>query len=755
MIDSRTDPQAAALPPERAQAIARGEEPDLFAWLGPHPLPTGQAVVRAFVPGAKGVTLLERASCTPLGALQAAGEEGLFAIVLPAPVDYLLRIHWPGGDQDSEDPYRLPPMLYAGVLARFHQGDPQAALALGARLLRHGGVEGVRFAVWAPHARRVSVVGDFNGWDGRRHVLRRHPGGVWEIFVPQLAAGALYKFELLTADGRRLLKADPFARRAELPPGTASIVAASELAHQWHDAAWCAQRSAQPPWAAPISIYEVHAGAWRHLPGEPGTAMHWQALTETLVPYVQEMGFTHIELMPLAEYPFGGSWGYQPVALFALTQRYGSEEAFAAFVEACHAAGIGVLLDWVPGHFPGDAHGLHEFDGQPLFEYAHPFEGRHAEWDTWVYDYRRPEVRAFLIASALHWLRRFHLDGLRVDAVASMLYRDYGRAAGQWLPNHRGGVENLEAVSFLRRLNTAVHAQCPGALVIAEESTAWPGVTHSLAEGGLGFDFKWNMGWMHDTLRYMGRDSVHRSYHGTDITFGLSYAFSERFVLSVSHDEVVHGKGSLPQRMAGDPWQRFANLRLFLALMWTHPGKKLLFMGCEWGQWREWHHDRELDWALLEAPEHAGVQALVARLNRLYRSHPALHQGDAEAAGFQWLVADDRRNSVFAWLRWSHDHAPVLVVHNTTPAPMENYHVGVPLPGAWAVLLNTDQVEFGGSGYTVPATVMAEGRGCHGQPCSLSLRLPPLATLVLAPVTAADRGSLPAQPSGFAPRRST
>ncbi|WP_345783624.1 1,4-alpha-glucan branching protein GlgB [Fulvimonas sp. R45] len=719
------------LPTDTWQALDQGRCDTPFDWLGPHRHGDGWYIA-AVAHGAEAVEVLP-ADGRARPAMRLG--EGVFLALLDAPPgDYRLRLHGPRGGETVADAYAFGPLLDERTLRDFDAGrlrDP--ADVLGARPLRIGDVEGVHFAVWAPHARRVSVVGDFNRWDGRRHVMRRHPtAGVWEIFVPHAKAGALYKFELLDAHGQLLpLKADPFARQCEHPPATASVVAAP-LSVGWHDAAWLARRAEVDSGRLPLSIYELHASSWRH--DGHGRPPDWDALARQLIPYVQSLGFTHVELLPIAEYPFGGSWGYQSTAPYAPTARMGSPDAFARFVDSCHVAGIGVIVDWVGAHFPRDPHGLQRFDDEPLYEYADPREGFHRDWHTLIYDYGRPQVRQYLVGSALDWLRRFHVDGLRVDAVASMLYRDYSRAEGEWIPNEHGGRENLQAVSLLRELNEAIAAEHPGVLAIAEESTAWPGVTRSVDQGGLGFSLKWNMGWMHDCLGYFRHDPLFRRHHHGAITFGLVYGHAERFVLPLSHDEVVHGKGSLIARMPGDRWQRFANLRACYGLMWGHPGKKLLFMGGEFAQWREWDHDRALDWALLDDPLHAGMQRLVADLNRLLHHEPALHRLDHEPAGFQWVVADDAEQSVFAFLRRADDDAaPVLVVCNLTPVVRHGYRVGVPEGGAWRELCNTDSRHYGGSDLGNAGRVQADARPGHGQPCSLELLLPPLATVFLRP----------------------
>ena len=735
------------------EALVRAELADPFAVLGPHTDAEGP-LIRVYLPGALAVAAVAMDGADDqalLCELESGALPGLF-VGRPAQLQpYLLRIRWPEGEQLTEDPYSFGLLLGEMDLYLFAEGNHRdLGRCLGAQTLTVAGVDGVRFAVWAPNARRVSVVGDFNAWDGRRHPMRlRHPAGVWELFVPRLPAGELYKYEILGRHGLLPLKADPLALACEVPPGTASRVAAP-LAHVWGDSDWLDQRATVQAATAPLSIYEVHAGSWRRESGEDneeGRVYAWGELAERLIPYVKQMGFSHIELLPIMEHPFGGSWGYQPLAQFAPSGRYGSREDFAAFVDACHQAGVGVILDWVPAHFPTDAHGLAQFDGTALYEYAHPFEGFHQDWDTLIYNLGRTEVHGFLLAAALYWLREFHADGLRVDAVASMLYRDYSRNAGEWIPNRYGGRENLEAIDFLRHLNEVVTSEVPGAMVIAEESTAWPGVTHASAEGGLGFAYKWNMGWMHDSLRYIQHAPIHRRYHHDELTFGLLYAFSERFILPISHDEVVHGKRALIDKMPGDRWQQFANLRAFLAFMWTHPGKKLLFMGCEFGQWREWNHDRELDWYLLNYAEHRGVQQLVTDLNRLYHEEPALHEQDCKPAGFQWLIGDDHANSVYAWLRWSRAGYPLLVVANLTPVVRHPYRVGVPFAGPWRELLNSDAECYCGSNVGNAGELSAEHEPSHGQAVSLQLTLPPLAVVVLRPL-AQDLVAQGASPSG-------
>ncbi|WP_131670350.1 1,4-alpha-glucan branching protein GlgB [Pseudomonas parakoreensis] len=718
-------------------ALVRAEHRDPFSILGPHGDGAGGQFIRAYLPGALKVEVLDKDSGEERGELTATETPGLFVGHFAQARPYLLRTRWAGGEQVAEDPYSFGQLLGEMDLYLFAEGNHRdLSSCLGAQLQTVDGVDGVRFAVWAPNARRVSVVGDFNVWDGRRHPMRlRHPSGVWELFIPRLQAGELYKYEILGAHGILPLKADPMALATSLPPDTASKVAAP-LQVDWQDQEWMSGRRERQQHSQPLSIYELHAGSWQcELDdlGEVARQYTWPELAERLIPYVKELGFTHIELMPIMEHPFGGSWGYQLLSQFAPSARYGTPEQFGEFVNACHKAGIGVILDWVPAHFPTDTHGLAQFDGTALYEYGNPLEGFHQDWDTLIYNLGRTEVHGYMLASALHWLKHFHVDGLRVDAVASMLYRDYSRKAGEWIPNRHGGRENLEAIDFLRHLNDVVELEAPGALVIAEESTAWPGVSQSTQQGGLGFAYKWNMGWMHDSLHYIQQDPVYRAHHHNELSFGLVYAWSERFILPISHDEVVHGKHSLIDKMPGDRWQKFANLRAYLSFMWTHPGKKLLFMGCEFGQWREWNHDQQLDWYLLQYSEHKGVQKLVGDLNRLYREEPALHDQDDAPQGFQWLIGDDAINSVYAWLRWSKDGKPVLVVANFTPVPRQSYRVGVPFAGRWNELLNSDAETYAGSNYGNGGGAFTEEVASHGQSLSLELNLPPLAVLILKP----------------------
>jgi 1,4-alpha-glucan branching enzyme len=714
-------------------ALLAGRHPDPFHVLGPH-VDGERTWVRAMLPNAEWVKLVRSADGREFDLPLV--RDGFFTgnvpdLPLGQPAAYRLRIGWPGAQQETEDPYAFGPVLGDLDLYLLSEGRHEdLAECLGSHYVQQQDVHGVRFAVWAPNAQRVSVVGDFNSWDGRRHPMRlRHSAGIWELFIPHLRPGTAYKYEIVGAEGHVLpLKADPVARQTEHPPATASVVPRPD-AFDWNDAAWMADRAARHAPAAPISVYEVHAGSW--LPEhEIDGACVWERLSERLVPYAKDMGFTHIELMPIMEHPFGGSWGYQPLGVFAPTARYGTPADFARFVDSCHTAGLGVILDWVPAHFPTDTHGMAQFDGTALYEYRDPREGFHPDWNTLIYNLGRVEVRNFMVASALEWLRRYHVDALRVDAVASMLYRDYSRNAGEWIPNRFGGRENLEAVDFLRDMNSAVARLCPGAITIAEESTAWPGVTASVADGGLGFSYKWNMGWMHDTLRYMHHEPIHRSHHHNDMTFGMVYAYSEKFILPLSHDEVVHGKGSLINKMPGDRWQRFANLRAYYGFMWTHPGKKLIFMGAEIAQEKEWNHDATVDWPELDDPLHSGVQQLVRDLNRVYAELPALHRHDNDPHGFSWVVGDDAANSVFAYVREDAGNH-VLTVCNFTPVPRLDYRIGVPREGYWRERVNTDGGDYGGSGLGNGGGRHTEQAGAHGHAQSLVLTLPPLATVIL------------------------
>jgi 1,4-alpha-glucan branching enzyme len=721
-------------PSADVEAIVNARHGDPFAFLGMHQSSAG-LYVRAFLPDAESVAVVESATGQIAARCERIHPAGVFVASMAERREkfrYRLRVRWGGHEQEFEDVYRFGPVLGELDLHLLVEGNHLASYQkLGAHPIVHEGVEGVGFAVWAPNAQRVSLVGGFNNWDGRRMPMRRwHTGGLWEIFVPGLRPGHLYKYELIGADGALLpLKADPYAGQAEHPPGTASIVA-PPTRHLWQDGSWIGDRWRRQERDAPISIYEVHLGSWRR--NERGNYLTYRELAEQLVPYVADLGFTHLEVLPVTEYPFDGSWGYQPISLFAPTSRFGTPDDFRVFVDACHRAGLGLLLDWVPGHFPTDAHGLGRFDGTALYEHADPRQGLHRDWDTLIYNYGRREVSNFLLSSALYWLREYHIDGIRVDAVASMLYLDYSRKQGEWIPNAYGGRENLDAIAFLRRMNELVFGEGTGATTAAEESTAWPMVSRPVYVGGLGFGYKWNMGWMHDTLNYMSLDPIHRKYHHNNMTFGLLYAYHENFILPLSHDEVVHGKGSLIGKMPGDRWQKFANLRAYFAFMWTHPGKKLLFMGGEFGQEREWNHDWGLDWGSLADPLHAGVQLLVRDLNRLYRAAPALHQLDCEPEGFAWIDAANGSESVLSYVRRGRDpNELAVIVCSFTPLPRHDYRIGVPRPGRYLERINTDAGVYGGSGVGNAGAIEAEPYPMHGHGQSLRLQLPPLGVLIL------------------------
>ena len=708
-------------------ALLEGTHADPFSLLGVHEGPKG-AFARALLPGAERAEALTLAG-EPLGELTEVDPRGLFEGRLSAAARPLRYRCSNGGHQWTvTDPYTFGPVL--GPLDDFliNEGTHLRLFdKMGAHLIEHEGASGVHFAVWAPNARLVSVVGDFNEWNPARHPMRRRADiGVWEIFIPDIGEWRAYKYRIVGTDGTVLpLKADPYAFASELRPKTASLTI-NPGKPRWGDAAHRAHWASVDPRRQPISIYEVHPGSWDRDP--TGWFLTWDRLADELIPYVVDLGFTHIEFLPVSEHPYDPSWGYQTTGLYAPSARFGDPEGFARFVDGAHRAGISVLIDWVPAHFPTDEHGLARFDGTALYEHEDPRLGFHPDWQTAIYNFGRREVASFLINNALFWAERYHVDGLRVDAVASMLYRDYSRAAGEWIPNQAGGRENWEAVAFLRAMNRAVYASHAGFVTIAEESTAWPGVTLPAYEDGasassLGFGFKWNMGFMHDTLKYMARDPIHRRHHHDEITFGLMYAFSENFVLPLSHDEVVHGKGSLLTKMGGDDWQQFASLRAYYGLMWGYPGKKLLFMGQEFAQRREWSEERALDWDLRSAPAHEGVRSLVRDLNRLYRETPALHGRDCEPEGFEWLVVDDSANSVFAWLRKAPGAKPVAIVSNMTPAVHSGYRLPLPRDGRWREVLNSDSAIYGGSGIGNLGWIKAE----HG---FAEITLPPLATVM-------------------------
>ena len=721
-------------------AVAGGVSDNPFAVLGRHEATLRgrpAVVIRTMQPAATRVELV-----TPRGAtsMERRRPAGLFEATLPLDgtrpqdVAYHFRI-WEGEQaRETADPYQFGQVLGEFDLHLFSEGTHYRAWdRLGSHRTTVDGVPGVHFAVWAPNAQRVSVVGDFNRWDGRVNPMRRLiPSGVWEIFVPGLPDGACYKYEVRTPAGHLLEKADPYAQRFEVPPNTASIIwTAGE--YEWGDGDWMRDRPSFEGWHdRPMSVYEVHLGSWRRVPGDGARYLTYRELADTMVPYVREHGFTHIELMPVMEHPFSGSWGYQVIGFFAPTSRFGTPDDFRYFVDTCHRHGIGVILDWVPGHFPKDRHGLAEFDGTSLYEHADPRKGEHMDWGTLIFNYGRNEVRTFLMSNALYWLEEFHIDGLRVDAVASMLYLDYSRRAGEWIPNQYGGRENLEAVSFLQQLNIETHGRVPGTITVAEESTAWPAVSRPIYLGGLGFTFKWNMGWMHDMLEYMRQDPVHRRWHHSKITFSMLYAFTENFVLPFSHDEVVHGKRSMLDKMPGDVWQKHATLRTLYGYMYGHPGKKLLFMGAEFGQWREWNFDANLDWHLLEDPLHAGLARWVQDLNHTYQREPSLHQVDFDGSGFSWIDCNDNENSVVSMLRRARDPNDFTVMlANFTPVPREAYAIGVPAPGWYRELLNSDGAMYGGTNIGNGGGVMATETPSHGFDHSITVTVPPLGFVML------------------------
>ncbi|WP_437112403.1 1,4-alpha-glucan branching enzyme [Streptomyces cinnamoneus] len=730
--------RAEPLDGDTRERLLRGAHHDPHGVLGAHPAPGGGIVLRALRPYARSVAV----TAPGLRAELYDEGDGLFAAVLPltgVPAGYRLAVAYEDAELEIDDPYRFLPALGELDLHLIGEGRHEELWrALGARPMTHAGVAGTRFTVWAPNAQGVRVVGDFNYWDGTAHPMRSLGGsGVWELFLPGVGEGALYKFEITRPDGTHTLRADPMARHTEVPPANASVVHASH--HLWRDGAWMAKRGVRPVHEAPFSVYELHLPSWR-----PG--LTYRQLAEQLPAYVKDLGFTHVELMPVAEHPFGGSWGYQVTGFYAPTARLGSPDDFKYLVDALHRAGIGVLMDWVPAHFPRDDWALAEFDGRPLYEHQDPLRAAHPDWGTLEFDYGRKEVRNFLVANAVYWCQEFHIDGLRVDAVASMLYLDYSREAGQWSPNEHGGRENLDAVAFLQEMNATVYRRCPGVVTIAEESTAWDGVTRATHHvgasgfGGLGFGLKWNMGWMHDSLEYMVKEPVHRKYHHGDMTFAMVYAYSENYVLPISHDEVVHGKRSLVSKMPGDWWQQRANHRAFLGFMWAHPGKQLLFMGQEFAQGAEWAEGHGPDWWLLDPsysaePDHRGVRDLVRDLNGRYRTAPALWERDTVPGGFAWVAGDAAEDNVFAFLRFAADDSPLLAVSNFSPVVRHGYRLGVPACGEeWGEVLNTDDLRYGGSGVTTTDPLKAEPTRSHGHPRSLNLTLPPLATVWLQPV---------------------
>ncbi|MGZ5927760.1 MAG: 1,4-alpha-glucan branching protein GlgB [Rhizomicrobium sp.] len=715
---------------QRIAAVLMANDADPFSFLGMHRV-QGKNFVCTFQPQASRVSVLRASDGQRVGELARRHQTGVFAgpVAGNEPYPYRLCLEMNGRQMVVADPYSFGPVLGDLDLHLHAEGSYERSFEkMGAHPAVRDGVEGTCFAVWAPNARRVSVVGDFNDWDGRRHPMRFHPGaGLWDIFLPGVGIGALYKYEITTRGGEVTLKADPYAFQAEHPPRTASIVRGLPRPPTLEQRPPADRRS-------PICIYEVHLGSWRRVPEEGNRVLTYRELAETLIPYARDMGFTHLELLPVSEHPFDGSWGYQPTGLYAPTSRHGSPDEFRDFVARCHAEGMGLILDWVAGHFPNDPHGLARFDGTHLYEHQDPREGRHPDWDTLIYNFGRREVRNFLLSNAFFWFAQYGVDGLRVDAVASMLYRNYSRKEGEWVPNAHGGIENLEAIDFLRRTNELVYRDFPEAMMVAEESTAWPMVSRPTYLGGLGFGYKWNMGWMHDTLEYMTKEPVHRKFHHDKLTFGLLYAFSENFVLPLSHDEVVHGKGSLLGKMPGDHWQKFANLRAYFAFLYTQPGKKLLFMGAEFGQEKEWNHDASLDWHETSEAMHAGILRLVRDLNRLYRERSALHARDCEAEGFSWIDCSDSESSVISYLRRGTDAEDfVVIVCNFTPVVRRHYRIGVPRGGHYKELLNTDSTYYGGSDVGNAGAIEAEGIGAHGHGASLSLTLPPLGVVILQP----------------------
>lgn len=721
------------MPQHDIDRLLGGTHDNPFACLGMHDV--GETLsIRAFLPSAKLLTVIEEGSKEAQYPAKRIHEQGIFETQVPGRTDrfhYRLKIEdWEGRIWEEYDPYSFGMFLGEVDLYLFSEGNHEELYnKLGAHIVNHQGGHGTNFAVWAPNAQRVSVVGDFNRWDGRVHAMRKHPSsGVWEIFLPGIGEGAHYKFEIRTQWGSVLLKSDPFAFYSQHGIQTASLVFDLHR-YKWNDDAWMEERRSRNWQRSPVSVYEVHLGSWQRRVEEGNRYFSYIELASTLVPYVKEMGFTHIELMPVAEHPFDGSWGYQVTNYFAPTSRFGNPDEFRHFVDKCHEAGIGVILDWVPGHFPKDAHGLAEFDGSDLYEHADPRQGEHRDWGTLIFNYGRNEVRNFLVSNALFWLEQYHIDGLRVDAVASMLYLDYSREPGEWIPNVHGGRENLEAIFFIKRFNEVSYGRFPGIMTIAEESTAWPGVSRPTYLGGLGFGFKWNMGWMHDFLKYMSLDPIHRRFHQGDITFSLLYAFHEHFMLVLSHDEVVHGKGSMLSKMPGDLWQKFANLRMFYGWMYAHPGKKLLFQGGEFGQWSEWNHNQSLDWHLTQYPLHDGLKRLVQHMNWLYKNEAALWELDDSYEGFEWIDFHDSDNSVVAFERKSKTSGSLVFIVNATPVPRYHYRVGAPGGGYYEEVLNSDAETYGGSNVGNMGGMEADAIAWQGRSHSLCVQLPPLAII--------------------------
>ena len=732
--------RACLLTTEDIKKLVTARHPDVFSLLGMHRTSEKKGVViRTLLPGAKTVSVIHEQTKKEACKLSLIDAVGLFETYMPEQVEcfsYQLQITYDNNEMVINDPYCFPSLLNADDVYLFCEGTLEHVYQwMGAHSKTCDGISGMLFVVWAPDALRVSVVGDFNCWNGASHVMRKHPAaGLWEIFVPSVTSSVHYKYEIVSICGDLLpLKADPYSQSMQHPPETASITP-DETPYQWSDDQWMSTRSTDSNhYHGPVSIYEVHLGSWKRSHDEKGDNRYltYKELADDLIPYVLELGFTHLQLMPVSEFPFDGSWGYQPIGLFAPTSRFGTPENFKDFVDRCHQAGIGLLLDWVPGHFPTDIYGTGQFDGSCLYEHEDVRKGFHPDWNTLIYNYGRNEIKSYLISNAIYWLEQYHIDGLRVDAVASMLYLDYSRKEGEWIANKYGGRENLEAIDFLKEVNSRVYYNFPGAMMVAEESTAWPGVSRSVDNGGLGFGFKWNMGWMNDTLNYMERDPIYRQHHHNEMTFGLIYSFSENFILPISHDEVVHGKRSLLNKMPGDRWQKFANLRAYYGFMWTHPGKKLLFMGCEFAQNDEWDHDKSLDWHLLDCKPHEGIQHLVKDLNHAYKQIPALHELDCKEEGFEWIDSQNSQHSIFIYLRKGKvGTKPALVVVNMTPSTHKEYLVGVPLSGFYQECLNTDSEHYGGTGVGNFEGVHAQEVTYGGFPYQLSLVVPPLATLI-------------------------
>lgn len=721
---------------QEINALVSGKHEDVFSVLGMHQnSEKNRLIFRGFLPTALAVDVIDKVTQEKLLSLYLIEPSGLFEGFLETKktsVNYQFHVSYQETDLVIEDPYRFSSLLESNDLYLFGEGTHEQTYQwMGAHVCQIGEVEGVNFVVWAPDARRISVVGDFNFWDSRSHVMRKNlGGGVWDIFIPNVKGDVNYKYEIVSREGETLpLKANPYAFQMQHAPQNAAVTVEASN-YYWQDDFWMSKRADANQYHGPVSIYEVHLGSWRRK-GDENHYLTYRDLAEQLVPYVVEMGFTHIQMMPISEYPFDGSWGYQPIGMFSPTCRFGSPEDFRYLIDCCHQNNIAVLLDWVPGHFPTDLHGLGKFDGTSLYEHEDLRKGFHPDWKTLIYNYGRAEVVSYLISNALYWLDEFHIDGLRVDAVASMLYLDYSREEGEWLPNEHGSRENLEAIELLKQVNSRAYFNYPGIMMVAEESTAWPGVSKPVSEGGLGFGFKWNMGWMNDTLKYMERDPLYRQHHHNELTFGLVYGFSENFILPLSHDEVVHGKRSLLQKMPGDDWQKFANLRAYYGFMWTHPGKKLLFMGGEFAQHNEWNHDKSLDWHLLENASHQGIQTLIKELNTLYKTMPALHELDCDGNGFEWLVFENSSESLLVYLRKSNQgKSAALIIANMTPSTYNHYTIGVPNAGCYIERLNTDNKLYGGSHVINHHVIESQATQYNGREHQIQVSIPPLATVI-------------------------